>query len=455
VLDYDKRVNKPSFLGGELEFTVNVTHLTREAAAFKELPVQKTYLITTPSYSLYDGCAIYQKQTCLVRGIAGTMARATAEVSWRRNFIDPLGQMWTPYASVRADIFSVNPDLTKYSNAKVATIVDTSDEVYGRVMPAVGLMYRYPFVAKTSWGTHIIEPVAQVIARPNETNSLRVANEDAQSLVFDDTNLFEWHGKFSGYDRAEGGTRANVGALYTGRFGTDAYANMLVGQSFNLAGRNSYARGDLVNTGLNSGLDTDASDFVARAQVSPFKNFVLSAATRLDESTFETQRIDAAATYSNSLFSTSIGYGRYEPQPELGIPRRREGLNMSGSFKVAQFWSVRGNVLFDLDKYKYDRERYRDNYQLSLLNPASYSTPVYPKTGPFQTAAVGFGVNYTDECTVFDISYTQSYADRQVVGAAKDTRTVMFRLELRTLGEISYSQNLGTTSAGDGVSSSN
>ena len=99
------------------------------------------------------------------------------------------------------------------------SIADTSDEVYGRVMPAVGLMYRYPFVAKTWWGTHIIEPVAQVIARPNETSSLRVANEDAQSLVFDDTNLFEWNGKFSGYDRVEGGTRANVGALYTGRFG--------------------------------------------------------------------------------------------------------------------------------------------------------------------------------------------------------------------------------------------
>lgn len=454
VLDYDKRVHKPSFLGGELEFNVNVTYLTREAAAFKQLPTQTTYLINTPTYSLYDGCAIYQKQTCLVRGIAGTVARATAEVSWRRNFIDPLGQMWTPYASVRADIFSVNPSTEKYANANVSSMIDTSDDVYGRVMPAVGLMYRYPFVAKTSWGTHIIEPVAQIVARPNETSSLRVANEDAQSLVFDDTNLFEWNGKFSGYDRVEGGTRANVGALYTGRFGTEAYANFLFGQSFHLGGRNPYTRGDLLNTGLDSGLDTDASDIVTRAQISPFKNFFLSGAARLDESTFEAQRIDAAATYSGSLFSASVGYGRYEPQPDLGIPRRREGLNLAGSFKFAQFWSLRGNVLFDLDKYKYDRERYRDAYQLSVLNPAIYATPVYPKTGPFQTAGLGVGINYTDECTVFDISYTQSYADRQVTGAAKDTRTVMFRLELRTLGEISYSQNLGTSSAGDGVASS-
>lgn len=80
--------------------------------------------------------------------------------------------------------------------------------------------------------------------------------------------------------------------------------------------------------------------------------------------------------------------------------------------------------------------------------------PIYPNTGPFQTASTSFGLNYTDECTVFDISYSQSYADRQA-GSTKDTRTVMFRLELRTLGEISYSQNLSASSSSDGVSSSN
>lgn len=452
VLDYDKRVHKPSFLGGEIEFNVNVTHLTREAAAYKQIPNQTAYLFTTPNL-LYDGCAVYQKDQCLVRGIAGSVARATAEVSWRRNFIDPLGQMWTPYASLRADVFSINPNTTSYTNALSSSLIDTSDEVFGRAMPAIGLMYRYPFVAKTSFGTHIFEPVAQIVARPNETSSLRVANEDSQSLVFDDTNLFEWNGKFSGYDRVEGGTRANIGMLYTGRFGADAYANMLIGQSYHLAGRNSYAQGDLMNTGLNSGLDTDTSDFVARAQLSPMKNLLFSGAARFDESTFEAQRIDAGATYSTGTFTTSVNYGRYEPQPELGIPRRREGLGLNGSLAVAQYWRVRAGVLFDLDKYKYDREVWRNTYQLAVLNPA-IAVPAYPKTGPFQTASMNVGINYTDECTVFDVSYTQSYADRAMNGTNKDSRTVMFRLELRTLGEISYSQNLGQTSVGDGVSSS-
>lgn len=453
VLDYDKRVHKPSFLGGELSITANVTYLQRDAAAYQQIPEQKTFLITTPTASLYDGCAVYQKGQCIIRGLSGNVARATAEVSWRRNIIDSLGQVWTPYASLRADVFSVNPSTTGYANSYLPQIVDTSDEVFGRAMPAIGLMYRYPFVAKTDWGTHIIEPVAQIVARPNETNSLRVANEDAQSLVFDDTNLFEWHGKFSGYDRVEGGTRANLGLRYSGRFGADAYANALFGQSYHLAGRNSFARGDLANVGLNSGLETDRSDFVARAQISPFKDFVMSAAARLDEKTWEAQRIDAAASYTGTMFTASVGYGRYEPQPELGIPRRREGLSLSGSIKIAENWRVRAGVLFDLDKYKFDRERYRDLYVAYAKAPGVTVPPVYPNTGLFQTASTSFGINYTDECTVFDVSYSQSYADRQA-GATKDTRTVMFRLELKTLGEITYSQNLGGASVGDGVTSS-
>jgi hypothetical protein len=37
------------------------------------------------------------------------------------------------------------------------------------------------------------------------------------------------------------------------------------GQSYQLFGQNSFALGGTSNTGLNSGLDTAASDYVARA----------------------------------------------------------------------------------------------------------------------------------------------------------------------------------------------
>ena len=36
-------------------------------------------------------------------------------------------------------------------------------------MPDVGVEYRYPFVDVEPWGTQTIEPIAQLILRPNET----------------------------------------------------------------------------------------------------------------------------------------------------------------------------------------------------------------------------------------------------------------------------------------------
>ena len=39
-----------------------------------------------------------------------------------------------------------------------------------RAMPTVGMEYRYPFISVQSWGTQTIEPIAQIIVRPNETS---------------------------------------------------------------------------------------------------------------------------------------------------------------------------------------------------------------------------------------------------------------------------------------------
>ena len=120
-------------------------------------------------------------------------------------------------------------------------------------MPTVGLEYRYPFINVQPWGSTTIEPIAQVIIRPNETYAGKLPNEDAQSLVFDASNLF-WVDKFSGYDRVEGGGRANVGVQSTTQFDRGGSVNVLFGQSYQLFGMNSFAVTDVTNTGVDSGL---------------------------------------------------------------------------------------------------------------------------------------------------------------------------------------------------------
>ena len=119
-------------------------------------------------------------------------------------------------------------------------------------MPGVGLEYRYPFMSNSSIGQQVIEPIAQLIVRPNEVVPKLDINEDAQSLVFDTTNLFAWS-KYSGYDRVEGGTRLNYGLQYTDNFSDGGHSNFVAGESIQLAGQNSYTIADAANTGLEFG----------------------------------------------------------------------------------------------------------------------------------------------------------------------------------------------------------
>ena len=435
VVDYNKRVTPP-VVGGEFAIDVNVTSLSREAAAFEEIPTQRTKL-----FGLYETCSVFDRDSCLVRGISGSTSRASIQASWRREFIDPIGQVWTPFAYVRADNFWIAPDFNGYQNIELANFIGGDDDYLFRAMPAVGIEYRFPLVADLGTsGTQILEPIAQVIARPNETRIGHLPNEDAQSLVFDDTSLFEWD-KFSGYDRVEGGVRANVGLQYTVTGADGFYANLLFGQSYQLAGRNSFRQPDLANVGLESGLETRASDYVGRFQLKPNNNFSFVTRARFDQEDFAVDRFEAGVTANFSPylpFTTSLTYARYEAQPEIGFPRRREGLLAAGRWNLTPNWYVSGSVLLDLDRYLLAREIYAAQY---AADPA---TAVYNGMDVAYVRAMSLGIGYIDECTTFSVNYTVTPHNVAVTSGEKDrNHTVLLRLELRSLGEVSFRQNLG------------
>ncbi len=444
VLDYNKRFRHLGGIGGEVAFDFNFTSLSRDAAQFQQIPTQQLSLFNfslpgNRNYNIFETCAVFQRGQCLVRGVGGSVSRATAQVSWRRDFIDPLGQVWQPFAFMRTDGIWQSPNTSRYQNANVANFIDTDADFFGRAMPGVGVTYKFPFVARTeTWGTHIFEPVAQIIARPNETRIGRLPNEDAQSLVFDDTNIFEWD-KFSGYDRVEGGVRANYGAQYTVTTDHGAYANLLFGQSYHLSGRNSFSKGDLANTGLDSGLETRRSDYVGRFRFAPNKNLAFTARGRFDEQDFNLRRIELQATGVVGPLSTSVIYARYDAQPQLGIGQRREGVLASGTLKLNDNWYVNGNVLVDLDQYLTDRTQWIATGQVGN------------KPDRFTVSTLGLGFGYTDECTTLQVVYTANFKNA-TTGTRQRDQTIMLRLELTTLGQATVTQNVSGTSSQDGIS---
>ena len=259
VIDYNNVINSPIF-GGEVSYKTNFTNLSRDTAAFDPITTlaNTTSLCTTTSA---DPLARTPSQ-CLLRGFPGTYTRLTAEAQWRKSYTDPFGQIWTPFAILRVD--AINSSVSNQPG--VSNFLPVGDTQALRPMPAVGLEYRYPFINVQPWGTTTIEPIAQIIARPNETYAGKLPNEDAQSMVFDASNLFAVD-KFSGYDRVEGGGRANVGVQATTQFDRGGSVNVLFGQSYQLFGLNSYAVKDATNTGLDSGLQNTRSDYVAPHQL--------------------------------------------------------------------------------------------------------------------------------------------------------------------------------------------
>jgi LPS-assembly protein len=454
VIDYNKRVDGPDPLGGEVSVDVNLTSLTRQTAQFAQVPRP-----TTSLFGLYETCTVFQRGQCIVRGLSGTYSRLSTQASWRRQFIDPAGQVWIPFAYVRADGFWNSPDVTGFQNAQILNFMGGDEDFVGRVMPAAGVEYRYPFIAVTeSAGTHTIEPIAQIVARPNEGRIGRLPNEDSHSLVYDDTSLFDWD-KFAGYDRAEGGVRANTALRYSVSGANGFYGDAMFGQSFQLAGRNSFTVGDLLNTGRDSGLESSASDYVGRLHVAPNKNISFTTRARFDEEDLTIRRFEAGFSGSFAPYlplSGSLIYARYAPQPELGIDRRREGFTASARYSLNTQWWVSGSVLVDLDRYLIARETFANqytNYVSSLDTASPLALPVYNRDRVWSVTGTSLGVGYSDECTTFSIQY--SMAPRELANGTTETdKMVLVRLELRTLGEVNYRQTVGQEATQDGISPS-
>lgn len=405
VLDYSYTFGNPLF-GGELSYKTNLTSLSRQSAAFDPITASANNNgICAPTNA---DPATKIPQNCLLRGFPGIYTRVSAEGQWRRTITDAYGQMFTPFVKLRADAAEVSIR----NEPGVANYFSTGENAEFRVMPTVGLEYRYPFISVQSWGTQTIEPIAQVIARPNEPRVGKLPNEDSQSLIFDDTNLFRVD-KFAGWDRIEGGGRANVGVQYTMQFNRGGNINALFGQSYQLFGANSFATGDNTNTGIESGLDTNRSDYIARVQYQPDRIFAFTTRFRFDHDTFALQRFETEARASVDRWSLSVLYGDYAAQPLLGFLTRREGILTTASVKLTSNWAASGAVRYDLDASK--------------------------------LAGTQVGINYIDDCMIIALNYLTNYT---YSGNVTNDHRVVLQMSLRTLGGTAFSQTVSSTAAG-------
>ncbi len=339
---------------------------------------------------------------------------AVVEANWRRKMIDPIGQVWTPFGNVRGDVYSYanaldpnNPNLT------------IPDDTVTRGMATGGVLYSFPFVAHAGWASHVLAPTAQIIARPNyRFDQRRLPDEDARSLIFDDTLLFDVD-KFSGYDRLETGTRANLGVQYTLQASNGVYARAVFGQSIHLAGENAFvdpgftlgqldANGQptkVDNFSPISGLQTDRSDYVTGLYLSPFAGTSLIAQARFDEQDWSLRRQDTLLQASYGPFLGQVGYTFTKFDPGVGLIDTQEEVLSTLGLRLTSNWSILGQMRYDIDL----RSRIQDLFQ----------------------------IKYQDECFVLTASYIETFVENAQLDIRPD-RTLMLRFELKHLGDFNY-----------------
>ncbi|HZP20548.1 MAG TPA: LPS-assembly protein LptD [Bauldia sp.] len=374
VFDYSRTFASP-VLGGELKLTSNVANIVRKAD---------------------DPFTVPGDPTTYYHGLSGDFLRGTVQLDWQKQIIGPLGTVIKPFAYLRGDLFSVNADGAVPSNF-------AGDGTTGRFMPAVGAELSWPVLVAMGGMTHVFEPIAQIVVRPDEPAAGTLPNDDSQSMVFDASRLFALD-KFSGYDRVEGGTRLNAGIRYTGDFGNGMTASALFGQSYQLAGKNSYAQPDVADAGKYSGLETKTSDFVGSLVFDTGLGARFFANARFDDKSFAMERGEVAATTNFGPITASARYLYLKQDPNAGVVVPQSVVGAEASVEVLDNWRLFGSIAYDVKSTNLARD--------------------------------SFGIAFDNSCLTLSVAYNETR------NSDIPSRNLTFRVLLRTLGDTSVTADL-------------
>ena len=270
-------------------------------------------------------------------GYAGSKQHASFQAGWQTQWIGGGGFVATPYLGGRADV--------AYYDGTSAILPGAT--TLWSATPIAAMDVRFPMAASDGSTVHLIEPIAQLVYRGSDTTAVGITNDDAQSFVFDDTNLFSYN-RFSGGDRQETGLRANIGGRYQANFADGSYFEVVAGQSFQLAGPNAFAAADPAQTAAGSGLQTTASYAVLGAYGSFLPGVKMGGKLQISTTTPSVARAGLGASYSNEGYSAVLDYNFIAANPAAGVLADQHEVGAEVGVPVADYWTVKASAYWDL-----------------------------------------------------------------------------------------------------------
>ncbi len=312
--------------------------------------------------------------------------RLSMSSDWQRSVTTGNGQVITPFANMRGDMYSTSDQ----NPAHLPGLPDNSEVIF-RGLPTVGIDWRWPFVRNGRNVQFVVEPIAQAILSTNGGNPIDIPNEDSQSFEFDTTNLFSIN-RFPGLDRWENGQRVNVGVRLAAKRNNGGSATMILGRSFRVQDDSPFP--------LQSGLSDSNSDYVGSLTLAPNGNFSLTHRFRADGQDFSIRRNEVGAHLKLGRFNVRGGYLKTDPLGTgTGIGVREEAI-LSGGVRINENWRLSGTTRRDL-----------------ILNEARSSSA---------------NLTYQNECGTFTLSWVRRNTTNQDITPAD---AILFTFTLKTLAE--------------------
>ncbi len=263
----------------------------------------------------------------LKRTVGSDMNRLTGAMGWRLPLVSDYGHVFELDAQLRTDFYNISDN--SVGNR-------TFDEDLTRVIPRLGLSWKYPLVNHFESGSWVAEPTAVLVTSSRGHNPLEVPNEDSLVTDFSDLNIFAYN-RFAGYDRVEEGSRATYGLRTQWSGNTGEVVNASFGQSFNTD-----------NDGLfpdTRTYDEDWSDYVGQMGIA-FMPVDVNYRFRLAGEDFTPLRHEVISRFDLSPLTFGVNYLKLTSDPILSD---REEVRVNTSLALTDYWTLQMGGVRDIE----------------------------------------------------------------------------------------------------------
>lgn len=301
------------------------------------------------------------------------VARASARLDLRRDWILQGGLVFTALGEGTADIYQISQD---------ADFEGTTGRLHG----AAGVELRWPLVKTSARGvSEAIEPVAQLVWSPEGRE--RLPNEDSTLVEFDEGNLFSLN-RFPGSDATERGFRANLGVNYQRNDPSGWAMGATLGRVFRGEDQGQFSEA--------SGLSGITSDWLAAWQIGTPAGVQVTNRLLVDDD-FEVTKAEVRFDVAAERYTIAGSYVHAEADASESRPESTSELVFAGSYDLTPAWTTRVSSRYD---FAADR-----------------------------ATQAGVGLAFRNECLLVDLSLSRRFTSSTSVD-----RTTEFGISVELLG---------------------